>query len=191
MLFWPSSIQSTSLVQTAMAISCAADEANLIRHTITAMRIMMAVGAFGEAADDTRGTGPTTLARRLKYEGQDEALTQSFPGTHLSVITEPRSISIVGRSRTSDELYLYARDQKQLQVQKMDIRGKVHNPENKDLAAALCRLCDETPGLQRPKASSCKCLLGPTYLAGGLGTNSSLRKSSPPSWHLGANGILF
>ncbi|KAI0123144.1 hypothetical protein BJ170DRAFT_703922 [Xylariales sp. AK1849] len=35
----------------------------------------------------------------------------------------------------------------------MDIRGKVHNPENQDLAVGLCNLCDETLCLQLPDAS--------------------------------------
>lgn len=79
----------TNQYQTAIAISCATDEANLIQHAATALRIVMAVGAFSEAADDTRGTGSTTLALRLKYEGQGEELTECFPGTYVSVITEP------------------------------------------------------------------------------------------------------
>lgn len=47
----------------------------------------------------------------------------------------------------------YARGQGLL-VQEMHIRGKVHNPENKDLAEELCALCDKTKSLQLPKASA-------------------------------------
>ena len=35
----------------------------------------------------------------------------------------------------------------------MHIRGKVHNPENADLAKELCELCDRTPLLQLPSAN--------------------------------------
>ncbi|KAL2140421.1 hypothetical protein VTI28DRAFT_3841 [Corynascus sepedonium] len=137
----------------AMAIACAKDEAEVIKHTATAMRIVLGVGAYGEAADDTGGTGSTTLAMRLKYEGQGDDLTQRFPGTHVSAITEPRSVSIVGPAGKLHELYCFARDQEGLQVQKMEVRGKVHNPDNKELAIQLARLCSETPSLQLPDAS--------------------------------------
>lgn len=35
----------------------------------------------------------------------------------------------------------------------MHLRGKVHNPENKDLAAALCSICDQFSSLQLPRTS--------------------------------------
>ena len=38
-------------------------------------------------------------------------------------------------------------------VQEMHIRGKVHNPENAELAQELCRLCDRTEILRLPNAS--------------------------------------
>jgi acyl transferase domain-containing protein/SAM-dependent methyltransferase len=136
-----------------MAIACAKDEAEVVKHTATAMRIVLGVGAYGEAADDTGGTGSTTLAMRLKYEGQGDDLTRRFPGTHVSAITEPRSVSIVGPAGKLDELYCFARDQEGLQVQKMEVRGKVHNPDNAQLAEELSRLCSETPSLQLPEAS--------------------------------------
>lgn len=50
-----------------------------------------------------------------------------------------------------DELFNYARGQG-IQAQKIEIWGKFHNPENKDLAAEFCRLCRETPCLQLPEA---------------------------------------
>jgi acyl transferase domain-containing protein/SAM-dependent methyltransferase/aryl carrier-like protein len=137
----------------AVAIACAKDEAEVVRHMATILRILVGVGAYAEAADDTRDVdGSTTLALRLKYEGQGEDLTSRFPGTHVSAITEPRSISIVGSAGTLDQLYRFARDQG-LQVQKMEVRGKVHNPDNAQLAADLCRICHETPSLQLPEAA--------------------------------------
>lgn len=70
----------------------------------------------------------------------------------MSAITDPKSISIVGPAKRLDELFVYAQEQG-IQVQKMDIRGKVHNPENKSLAAELCRLCHDIPCLKLPDAS--------------------------------------
>ena len=146
----------SDLWQSALAIACAQDEEEVVKHAATAIRIVLGVGAYGEAADDTGGTGSTTLAMRLKYEGQGDDLTRRFPGTYVSAITEPRSVSIVGPAATLHELYCFARDQEGLQVQKMEVRGKVHNPENTSLADDLCRLCRETPSLQLPNASHLK-----------------------------------
>lgn len=64
----------------AIAIAAARDEREVVRNTAIVMRVVLGVGAYGEAADDTRGTGATTLALRLKYEGQGEDLVRGFPG---------------------------------------------------------------------------------------------------------------
>lgn len=47
------------------------------------------------------------------------------------------------------ELSNYANSRK-LITQDMHLRGKIHNPENKDLAKELCEICDKTPSLQLP-----------------------------------------
>ena len=60
---------------------------------------------------------------------------------------------MVGPAQTLVKLYTHVQEQG-LAVQKMDIRGKVHNPENRDLAADLCDLCSRTALLQLPEASS-------------------------------------
>ncbi|KAF7896114.1 hypothetical protein EAF00_006129 [Botryotinia globosa] len=136
----------------AIAIACAQDEMELVKNTAIVIRVLLGVGAYGEAADDTSGAGSTTLAFRLKYEGQGDDLTRLFPETHVSAITDPRSVSIVGSAKRLEELFVYAQRQG-IQVQKMDIRGKVHNPENKDLAAELCHLCHDTSSLNLSDAS--------------------------------------
>ena len=50
------------------------------------------------------------------------------------------------------KLQSYAREQGFL-VNEMHIRGKVHNPENAELAQELCQLCDRNEFLQLPSAS--------------------------------------
>lgn len=68
-------------------------------------------------------------------------------------MTDPKTISIVGPVPVLSQLRSYARGQGLL-VQEMYIRGKVHNPENADLAKELCAVCDKTPSLQLPNVSS-------------------------------------
>ncbi|GAB1312718.1 Polyketide synthase [Madurella fahalii] len=137
----------------AIAIACATDETAVVRNAGAILRILVGVGAYAEAADDTREEdGSTTLALRLKHEGQGDELTSRFPGTHVSAITDPRSISIAGPAAKLDQLYHFARGQG-LQVQKMQVRGSVHNPGNAQLAADLVRTCRGTPSLQLPESS--------------------------------------
>jgi hypothetical protein len=64
----------------AIAIACAKDETEVAENTATLMRVVLGVGAYSEAADDTNGKGFTTLALRLKYAGQGDELVRSFPG---------------------------------------------------------------------------------------------------------------
>ena len=66
-------------------------------------------------------------------------------------MTDPKTISIVGSVSVLAQLQAYARSQGLL-VQEMHIRGKVHNPENVDLAKELCSLCDRIESLQLPNA---------------------------------------
>ncbi|KAL9092262.1 MAG: hypothetical protein Q9165_004436 [Trypethelium subeluteriae] len=137
----------------AIAIACAKDLAEVIRHASTLIRILIGVGALGEAAGDDYVSGSTTLAIRLKYEGQGDDLVRHFPGTYISAITDPRSISIVGPASTLAHLYDYTQEQG-LPAQKMDVTGKVHSPENQGLAAELCRICERMPCLTLPDASA-------------------------------------
>ncbi|KAL9078892.1 MAG: hypothetical protein Q9157_002187 [Trypethelium eluteriae] len=137
----------------AIAIGCSRDLVEVIRYASTLIRILIGVGASSEAAGDSYASGSTTLALRLKYEGQGDDLVRHFPGTYISAITDPRSISIVGPSPTLAHLYEYTQEQG-LPAQKMDVTGKVHSPENQRLAAELCRICERTPSLTLPGASA-------------------------------------
>lgn len=67
-------------------------------------------------------------------------------------MTDPKTISIVGPVPTLEKVTAYARELG-LQAQGMHLRGKVHNPENAELARELCGLCDEIEGLTLPPSA--------------------------------------
>ena len=71
---------------------------------------------------------------------------------HISAITDPKTVSIVGTSKSLAEIQARARA-RGMQTQAMHLRGKVHNPENADLARQLCKLCDNHDSLKLPDAS--------------------------------------
>ncbi|KAH6639121.1 hypothetical protein C7974DRAFT_449039 [Boeremia exigua] len=143
----------------AIAVACAKDEEEVVRMAGIAMRIALAVGAYGELGDDENLPGPTTIVLRLRYEGQGDDIARRFPGSYVSAITDPKTISIVGSVPTLEKVIAYARELG-LQAQGMHLRGKVHNPENAELAQELCELCDGLDSLTLP---SCEALQVPVY----------------------------
>ncbi|EMD94543.1 hypothetical protein COCC4DRAFT_152704 [Bipolaris maydis ATCC 48331] len=136
----------------AMAIACAKDEDEVVRMAGIAMRIALAVGAYGELGDDENLPGPTTIVLRLRHEGQGDDIARKFPGSYVSAVTDPKTISIVGPVPTLEKVTAYARELG-LQAQGMHLRGKVHNPENAELARELCELCDEMENLRLPPSA--------------------------------------
>ena len=64
----------------AIAIACSKDEAEVVEHAATAMRIALAIGAYGELGDDEAVPGATTIVCRVKRVGQGEELVAKFPG---------------------------------------------------------------------------------------------------------------
>ncbi|KAF5871074.1 putative polyketide synthase protein [Botrytis fragariae] len=137
----------------AMAIACSKDETELAKYASVVMRIALGIGAYGELGDDENIPGPTTIVIRLKLIGQGEEIVSKFPGAHISAVTDPKTISIVGSVPVLAKVQAYAREQGLL-VQEMHLRGKVHNPENADLSLELCGLCDRVDFLQLPSVST-------------------------------------
>ena len=131
-----------------MAISCATGETDVVKLAVKLLCIILGIGAYGEAADESRSEASTTLALRLKYEGQGADLTQCFSGTYVSAISEPRSISITRPIDVLRELSTFSQEEEELQVLNMDIQGSFHTPRNKDRVETLSRICDQTAALQ-------------------------------------------
>lgn len=65
---------------TAFAIACAKDEDHVVRLATKAMRLALAVGAFGELGDDESIPGATTIAVRLRASQQGDELIRGIPG---------------------------------------------------------------------------------------------------------------
>ena len=76
---------------------------------------------------------------------------------YISAVTDPKTISVVGPSGTLSAIKAFTASQGLL-CQAMHISGKVHNPENEDLAAELCGFCDQNESFRYPKLD---CLQAP------------------------------
>ncbi|KAH7094593.1 BcPKS16, polyketide synthase [Paraphoma chrysanthemicola] len=140
----------------AVAVACADDEDEIIRKACAATRVAFAIGVAADFGDDDESiVGPSTIVARIKRPGQLEDLLAKFPGTYHSANTDARSVSIVGPVLTLKALSAYAKTIG-LIVQDIHLRGKVHNPENKEIAHRIGVFCETHPGFQLPRASSLK-----------------------------------
>ncbi|TVY47237.1 Non-reducing polyketide synthase [Lachnellula occidentalis] len=73
-------------------------------------------------------------------------------GTHISAITDPKTLSLVGPPEVLLRVEKFAREQK-LAVHLIPLRGKMHNPDNAELAKDLANFCDAHEQLKIPDAS--------------------------------------
>jgi hypothetical protein len=64
---------------TAFAVSCAKDEEEVVHLASKALRLALAVGAFGELGDDESIEGATTIAVRLRSPQQGDELVEGIP----------------------------------------------------------------------------------------------------------------
>lgn len=64
----------------AVAIACSKNETEVVLNSATAVRIAVAIGAYGELGDDGSIPGATTIVIRLHRPGQGEELVSQFPG---------------------------------------------------------------------------------------------------------------
>ncbi|KAK8091034.1 6-methylsalicylic acid synthase [Apiospora phragmitis] len=173
----------------AICISCARSEDELVEYMGAALRILVGIGAYTEATDENSGAENTLLAIRLKNEGQGEELTGRFPGTYISAITGPRSISIGGPAAALRAFADYVTEHEGVRVQEIHLGGSAHNPANAHLAAELCRICNDAPqGLQLLMHRNCFCLFGQTKAGRESRMGCWPTISSGPCWRRAASG---
>ncbi|OKL58418.1 putative polyketide synthase [Talaromyces atroroseus] len=130
----------------AAAIAASRNEEEVVKNAGIALRLSLAIGAYAELGDDPDTPGPTTVVLRTKYLGQAGEIVAKFPGTYISAITDPETISIVGPTKVVEDLRVYAESQG-LKATKLHLRGKVHNPENAELCKEFIELCEKYPDL--------------------------------------------
>ncbi|KAJ6174552.1 hypothetical protein N7485_005289 [Penicillium canescens] len=158
----------------AVSVACARDEEEIVAHACKIIRIAVGIGAAGDVGDDNPSKMSTIMVIRLKHAGQAEEIVKSFPGvrmedvhirspplslpntiendTHISAITDARTVSIVGPARCLLELQQFAVAQK-LTVQLIPLRGKLHHPDNLQLVEELSKFCDADEQLRIPHAA--------------------------------------
>ncbi|KAL8699113.1 MAG: hypothetical protein Q9224_001556 [Gallowayella concinna] len=138
-----------------VAVALSSDEEELAQNAAKVLGIALGIGAYGDLGDDGIDGGSTNMVIRLKYAGQGEEIVRLFPGAHISAVTDPKTISVVGPASVLEQVKALASAQGLLS-QGVHIRGKVHNPENKLLAIDLENLCLTQDDLRLPSASKLK-----------------------------------
>lgn len=155
----------------AAAVAASATESDLVQNASNALRLAFAIGVYGDLGDDyDLSSGPTNMVIRLKYAGQGEGIVQNHPGVsrcqssidvvgdsppaqaYISAVTDPKTISIVGPAQVLKQIKSFT-DAQGLVSQGVHIRGKVHNPENEDLAVNLESFCITHDSFRLPDTS--------------------------------------
>ena len=73
----------------AIAIACSQDETEVAENAMKAVRIALAIGAYGELGDDESVPGATTLVVRMKRAGQGDEIIDRFPGVSSRSLPAP------------------------------------------------------------------------------------------------------
>ncbi|KAL8898519.1 MAG: hypothetical protein Q9192_002045 [Flavoplaca navasiana] len=139
----------------AVAVALSGDEWELAQNASRILRIAVGIGAYGDLGDETMEGGFSNMVIRLKNPGQGEEIVRLHPGTYISAITDPKTISVVGPASKLEQIQAFA-GAHGLRSQRVHISGKVHNPENKQLATDLEELCSTHDSFRLPSTSKLK-----------------------------------
>ncbi|KAL8880957.1 MAG: hypothetical protein Q9198_001740 [Flavoplaca austrocitrina] len=139
----------------AVAVVLSGDEWELAQNASRILRIAVGIGAYGDLGDETMEGGFSNMVIRLKNPGQGEEIVRLHPGTYISAITDPKTISVVGPASKLEQIQAFA-GAHGLRSQRVHISGKVHNPENKQLATELEELCSTHDSLRLPSTTKFK-----------------------------------
>ncbi|KAL4915049.1 hypothetical protein BDW62DRAFT_204027 [Aspergillus aurantiobrunneus] len=143
---------------TAYAVASSRTRADFEKYGAVAIRLAMMVGAVLDAQDAWHGPAKSYVASWRTQE-QGEQLKRSielvYPQAYLSVLYDARRVTITTTAQWIRSTVLRQLQGAGLTVAESAIQGRPHCPdtESRDLANAICELCQATPGLQLPDAS--------------------------------------
>ncbi|KAL5328987.1 hypothetical protein ACEPPN_002496 [Leptodophora sp. 'Broadleaf-Isolate-01'] len=118
----------------AVSVACASSEEEIVANACKAIRVAVGIGAACDVMDDNPTKQSCIMVLRLKYDGQGEEIVKAFPDV-------------------LHELEKYAVGQK-LTASMIPLRGKLHNPENAQLAEDFATFCVSDERLRVPDSSS-------------------------------------
>ncbi|TVY17072.1 3-methylorcinaldehyde synthase [Lachnellula arida] len=136
----------------AVSVACAKDEKEIIFNACGAICLAVGVGAAADTGDENPSKLPCIMVLRLKYEGQGDEILKAFPGTHISAITDPKTLSLVGPPQVLLEVEKFAIERK-VAVHLIPLRGKMHSPDNAKLAKDFTNFCNTHEQLKIPDSS--------------------------------------
>ncbi|KAL9040315.1 MAG: hypothetical protein Q9214_004539 [Letrouitia sp. 1 TL-2023] len=126
---------------TAVTISSSNDESDLIDRACYAIRLSVGIGIYSDIGAYESGK-QSTIVVRLKEAGQVREITEFSPSIHLGATIDDTTITVVGPESVLVSLTAHT-TRLGLKSQPLHLSCKVHNPENRELAKKLCRLCNQ------------------------------------------------
>ena len=138
---------------TASAVAISHTRADFERSGAAAIRLAMMVGVATDAQDAWHGQAKSYVAAwRTAEQGEQMKRTIDlvYPQAYVSVLYDGKRVTITTTAQWIRSTILRQLQGAGLTVAESSIQGRIHSPdsESKDIADALCELCEATPSLQ-------------------------------------------
>jgi acyl transferase domain-containing protein/SAM-dependent methyltransferase/acyl carrier protein len=123
------------------------------KYGAAAIRLAMMIGAATDAQDAWHGKAKSYVAAWRNVEQGEQmkrAINLVYPQAYISVWLDERRVTITTTAQWIRSSILRQFQGAGLTVVESNIQGPIHcpNSESKDIADAICELCERTPALQ-------------------------------------------
>ncbi|KAH9876642.1 hypothetical protein J1614_003774 [Plenodomus biglobosus] len=138
---------------TAYAVASSHTRADFEKFGAAAIRLAMMIGVATDAQDAWYGEAKSYVAAwRTAEQGAQmkQAIDLVYPQAYVSVLFDGKRVTITTTAQWIRSTILRQLQGAGLTVAESNIQGRIHSPnsESKDIADALCELCEATPSLQ-------------------------------------------
>ncbi|KAE8364489.1 hypothetical protein BDV27DRAFT_157795 [Aspergillus caelatus] len=137
---------------TAYAVASSRTRSEFERYGSVAIRLAMMIGAATDALDARHGKAKSYVAawrNPEQCEQMKRAIGLVYPQAYISVWLDERRVTITTTAQWIRSSLLRQFQGAGLTVAESTIQGPIHSPsgENKDIAKAICEMCQATPTL--------------------------------------------
>jgi acyl transferase domain-containing protein/acyl carrier protein/SAM-dependent methyltransferase len=138
---------------TAYAVASSHTRADFEKSGAAAIRLAMMVGVATDAQDAWYGQAKSYAAAwRTAEQGEQmkRAIDLVYPQAYVSVLYDSKRVTITTTAQWIRSTILRQLQGAGLAVAESNVQGRIHSPnsESKDIADALCEICEATPSLQ-------------------------------------------
>ncbi|KAL7952523.1 putative polyketide synthase [Trichoderma compactum] len=136
-----------------MVVASSKDETELVENAAKAIRISLAIGAFGEIGSESTALTSTTMVVRLRTGSEVEHIISEFPESYVSAISDPKTMSLIAPVSQITAIQAYI-EKMGLSFKMVHMRSNIHNSKNAVIADELLSFCQSNSRFQLPDSDS-------------------------------------